>query len=144
MLTQTSQYDDFVATHIQHALSIHLTGNFLPWHRWLIHEYERALREECGYKGYQPVCIPCMKRGYLNRAFTDTRNSTGTGPNIPQRQKNLPSSTVILIAWVGMETLSLTTDVSASHRKISLSLDSGCGCLPALEAALLPQDHSPI
>ncbi|UKZ69221.1 uncharacterized protein TrAtP1_010231 [Trichoderma atroviride] len=49
-----SRYDDFVAAHIQHTLSIHLTGNFLPWHRWLIHEYERALREECGYNGYQP------------------------------------------------------------------------------------------
>ncbi|KAL7917048.1 hypothetical protein ACQKWADRAFT_324968 [Trichoderma austrokoningii] len=49
-----SRYDDFLAAHIQHTLSIHLTGNFLPWHRWLIHEYERALREECGYTGYQP------------------------------------------------------------------------------------------
>ncbi|KAL6884773.1 hypothetical protein GGI43DRAFT_305217 [Trichoderma evansii] len=49
-----SRYDDFVAAHIQHTLTIHLTGSFLPWHRWLIHEYERALREECGYKGYQP------------------------------------------------------------------------------------------
>lgn len=145
MLTQTLQYDDFVAAHIQHTLSIHLTGNFLPWHRWLIHEYERALREEFGYKGYQPVCIPCMKRGHSIQAFTDAGNgSTGTGPHIPQRQKNPPSLTVIPIAWAGMEILSLMMDVSASHRMTSLSPDSRCGCLPALEAALLPLGHSQI
>uniref|UniRef100_A0A0B7KKW5 Tyrosinase copper-binding domain-containing protein n=1 Tax=Bionectria ochroleuca TaxID=29856 RepID=A0A0B7KKW5_BIOOC len=26
-----------------------------PWHRWFLHRYEKALRDECGYKGYQPV-----------------------------------------------------------------------------------------
>ena len=29
-------------------------GHFLPWHRYLIITYEKALREECGYKGAQP------------------------------------------------------------------------------------------
>ncbi|KAL8383446.1 hypothetical protein RB595_010578 [Gaeumannomyces hyphopodioides] len=33
---------------------IHFTGNFMPWHRWFLHSYEKALRDECGYKGYQP------------------------------------------------------------------------------------------
>lgn len=35
-------------------MNIHYTGNFMPWHRWFVHTYETALREECGYKGYQP------------------------------------------------------------------------------------------
>ena len=29
-------------------------GNFLTWHRYFTWQYEQALRNECGYKGYQP------------------------------------------------------------------------------------------
>jgi tyrosinase len=29
-------------------------GNFLSWHRYFTWTWERALREECGYEGYQP------------------------------------------------------------------------------------------
>jgi tyrosinase len=49
-----NRYDDFVAQHINQTLSIHGTGNFLSWHRYYVHGYEKALREECGYKGAQP------------------------------------------------------------------------------------------
>jgi tyrosinase len=49
-----NRYDDFVAQHINQTLTIHGTGNFLSWHRYFVYGYEKALREECGYKGYQP------------------------------------------------------------------------------------------
>lgn len=65
-----SRYDDFVGVHINQTLSIHATvsqawprgiqstnriqGNFLSWHRYFTWTYEHALREECGYEGYQP------------------------------------------------------------------------------------------
>ncbi|KAJ4363968.1 hypothetical protein N0V83_009422 [Neocucurbitaria cava] len=49
-----NRYDDFVATHINQTLSIHGTGNFLSWHRYFTWAYETVLRNECGYKGYQP------------------------------------------------------------------------------------------
>ncbi|GKT45244.1 tyrosinase-like protein orsC [Colletotrichum spaethianum] len=49
-----SRYDDFVAVHINQTLSIHGTGNFLTWHRYFTWAYENALRQECGYDGYQP------------------------------------------------------------------------------------------
>ncbi|WQF85834.1 Putative tyrosinase copper-binding domain, di-copper centre-containing domain superfamily [Colletotrichum destructivum] len=49
-----NRYDDFVAAHINQTLSIHATGNFLTWHRYYVWAYENALREECGYDGYQP------------------------------------------------------------------------------------------
>jgi hypothetical protein len=32
----------------------HVQGNFLGWHRYYMWAYEEALRNECGYKGYQP------------------------------------------------------------------------------------------
>jgi tyrosinase len=49
-----SRFDDFTVVHIQQTLDIHFSGVFPPWHRWFVHSYEKALREECGYKGYQP------------------------------------------------------------------------------------------
>ena len=49
-----NRFDDFVATHIRQTFSIHNTGNFLPWHRYFTYAYEKTLRDECGYKGYQP------------------------------------------------------------------------------------------
>lgn len=49
-----SRFDDFVAVHINHTLIIHYTGTFLAWHRYFTWLYETALREECGYTGYQP------------------------------------------------------------------------------------------
>ncbi|KPM45912.1 hypothetical protein AK830_g692 [Neonectria ditissima] len=49
-----SRFDDFVVVHIQQTRTIHFTGNFMPWHRWFLYTYEKALQDECGYKGYQP------------------------------------------------------------------------------------------
>ncbi|KAH8592146.1 hypothetical protein B0O99DRAFT_654051 [Bisporella sp. PMI_857] len=49
-----SRYDDFVAIHINQTQTIHNTGNFLSWHRYYTWSFERALRDECGYKGYVP------------------------------------------------------------------------------------------
>ncbi|PQE09193.1 tyrosinase central domain-containing protein [Rutstroemia sp. NJR-2017a BBW] len=49
-----SRYDDFVAAHMNQTFTIHSTGNFLGWHRYFVHVYEKALRDQCGYKGYQP------------------------------------------------------------------------------------------
>lgn len=49
-----SRYDDFVATHVNQTQTIHFVGQFLPWHRWYTAAYEKALREECQYRGAQP------------------------------------------------------------------------------------------
>jgi len=49
-----TRYDDFVWTHINQTLTIHGTTNFLSWHRYFTYTYEQALRNECGYNGYQP------------------------------------------------------------------------------------------
>lgn len=49
-----SRYDDFVAIHIEQTFTIHGTANFLSWHRLFTWDFEQALRNECGYTGYQP------------------------------------------------------------------------------------------
>lgn len=43
--------DDFVAVHIAQQQRIHFSPWTLPFHRWYVHLYEQALRDECGYKG---------------------------------------------------------------------------------------------
>lgn len=49
-----SHFDDFVALHIDQSLSIHLDGIFFHWHREFVQKWQTALRDECGYEGYQP------------------------------------------------------------------------------------------
>lgn len=49
-----SLFDDFVAIHLQQTMNIHLSGTFLPWHRYFTHTYEEHLRNACGYKGTVP------------------------------------------------------------------------------------------
>ncbi|KAK4935227.1 hypothetical protein LTR10_023689 [Elasticomyces elasticus] len=49
-----SRFDDFSAVHINQTTGIHLDGVFLSWHRNFLQLWETALREECGYPGYQP------------------------------------------------------------------------------------------
>jgi tyrosinase len=49
-----SRFDDWVATHINQTTTIHYSGTFLGWHRYFTWQYEQSLRNECGYKGYQP------------------------------------------------------------------------------------------
>ena len=50
-----SRFDDFVAYHMTHAQQLHDTLHLFHAHRYYIWVYEQALRNECGYKGYQPV-----------------------------------------------------------------------------------------
>ncbi|KAK8062563.1 hypothetical protein PG997_014660 [Apiospora hydei] len=80
-----SRYDDFVVTHINHTLDAHYTGNFMAWHRWFIYTYETALRDECGYKGYQPYWdwpkyAPAPKTPHLQRRPLQPRRQRGMGP----------------------------------------------------------------
>ncbi|KAK7189051.1 hypothetical protein DPSP01_012677 [Paraphaeosphaeria sporulosa] len=49
-----TRYDDFVAIHVNQTMYIHGNGLFLTWHRYFVWAYEQALRNECGYTGYQP------------------------------------------------------------------------------------------
>jgi tyrosinase len=50
----TSRYDDFTAAHINNTLLIHVNGVFLSWHRHFLHLFQKALIEECGFKGAVP------------------------------------------------------------------------------------------
>ncbi|KAF9478985.1 Di-copper centre-containing protein [Pholiota conissans] len=48
-----SRYDEFQAFHINQADAVHVAGEFLPWHRQYVKNYEAELHK-CGYKGGNP------------------------------------------------------------------------------------------
>ncbi|KAB5562845.1 hypothetical protein GE09DRAFT_1109963 [Coniochaeta sp. 2T2.1] len=49
-----SRFDDFVAFHMTQAMVLHDTTHLFASHRYFVWAYEKALRDECGYTGYQP------------------------------------------------------------------------------------------
>ncbi|TIC90617.1 Tyrosinase ustQ [Colletotrichum higginsianum] len=49
----TTLYDDFPYIHAHLDTSIHFVASFLPWHRYFVHVYEKAL-QDCGYIGVAP------------------------------------------------------------------------------------------
>jgi hypothetical protein len=49
-----SLYDDFPRTHQATAPTAHRAAPFLPWHRYFVHAYESALKQDCGYAGAIP------------------------------------------------------------------------------------------
>ncbi|KAE8374837.1 hypothetical protein BDV26DRAFT_295598 [Aspergillus bertholletiae] len=49
-----TRYDEFQATHINLTKVIHLTADFLAWHRYFIHTFEQDLQSKCQYTGSLP------------------------------------------------------------------------------------------
>ncbi|KAF2090081.1 tyrosinase central domain-containing protein [Saccharata proteae CBS 121410] len=91
-----SRYDDFVATHINQTMTIHGTGNFLAWHRYFTWAYEKALRDECGYRGYQPQYWAWGKYAFdpLSSPIFDGSNTSMSGNGAYQKHTpiGVPSS----------------------------------------------------
>jgi len=85
-----TRFDDYVATHINQTLAIHYTGNFLVWHRYYTWLYENALREECGYDGYQPYWdwAKTAATGMHNSPIFDGSDTSmsGDGEFIPDQE----------------------------------------------------------
>ncbi|KAF8905208.1 hypothetical protein CPB84DRAFT_1745537 [Gymnopilus junonius] len=49
-----TRFDEFQAYHSHIANAVHTVGQFLPWHRLYLKNYDSALRSECGYTGTAP------------------------------------------------------------------------------------------
>ncbi|TLD03220.1 uncharacterized protein PgNI_12502 [Pyricularia grisea] len=79
-----SRFDDFLTVHIQQTPYIHNTANFLGWHRYYVWQYEKALREECNYKGFQPYWN-------WNREVADPTKSAMFNGNATSLSGNSPS-----------------------------------------------------
>ncbi|PYI04773.1 tyrosinase central domain protein [Aspergillus sclerotiicarbonarius CBS 121057] len=81
--------DDFVATHINYTLYIHSDGLLLPWHRHFIYLYEKALQDECNYKGTLPYWNWTLStdNSTLNPVF-DGSSTSFSGNGLPIDKTN--------------------------------------------------------
>lgn len=79
-----SRFDDWVGTHINQTGTIHYTGTFLGWHRYFTWQYEQALRNECGYKGYQPYWnwAKTAESGLENSPLLDGSDTSMSGNGV--------------------------------------------------------------
>lgn len=46
-----NRWDDFVVSHLLHTYDVHRSPWLIPFHRELLYQLEKALRDECGYGG---------------------------------------------------------------------------------------------
>lgn len=60
--TNGSLYDDFPRVHQATAPTAHKAAPFLPWHRYFVHAYETALKEQCRYLGAIPYVFLLVAR----------------------------------------------------------------------------------
>jgi tyrosinase len=60
-----TRFEEFQAAHQLQAYATHFVGSFLPFHRAIIFVHEEALREECGYKGWQPYWEEQLDAGHF-------------------------------------------------------------------------------
>jgi tyrosinase len=77
--------------HIVYSPIIHHSGLFLTWHRFYTWLYEKALRDECGYKGGQPYWDWTLNWDDLTKSpvFDGSAYSMGSnGKSIPHGPVN--------------------------------------------------------
>ncbi|KAI1455175.1 Di-copper centre-containing protein [Annulohypoxylon moriforme] len=82
-----NRLDDFTYIHINQTNFIHQSGYLLPWHRLFLWQMEKALREECGYKGYLPYWdVPRFSDNQTKSKIFDGSMTSfgGNGAFVPQ------------------------------------------------------------
>ncbi|KAM7191450.1 tyrosinase [Rhypophila sp. PSN 637] len=83
-----NRFEELQSIHQIPAFITHAVGAFLPYHRLHMHAHERALREECGYKGAQPYWDEPRDAGnFINSDVLDPITGfggNGTGNGGPQ------------------------------------------------------------
>lgn len=54
LLKDSGVYDEFTTTHSAFIEEAHDTPEFLPWHRWFVYQFEKALQDAAGKCIYVP------------------------------------------------------------------------------------------
>jgi tyrosinase len=75
-----SRYEDLVSVHQQMAGTVHMTGVFLPWHRYYVHIFEDMLRAECGYNSPVPWWDETKDAGHFGSSPIFAADWFGWGP----------------------------------------------------------------
>lgn len=103
----SSRYDDFQLVHINQTFFIHINAKFVAWHRWFTWTYERALRNDCGYKGFQPYWDWTLDADNIEASplFDGSDSSmSGNGVAVPhndtRKEISLPSIPVTIVDYL--------------------------------------------
>ncbi|KAE8317692.1 hypothetical protein BDV41DRAFT_561231 [Aspergillus transmontanensis] len=83
-----TRYDEFLATHINLTSVIHMTADFLAWHRYFTHTFEQDLKSKCQYTGSLPYWDWGLdaENPHLSVLFNGDEYSMGSnGAFIPNR-----------------------------------------------------------
>ncbi|KAF8253192.1 Di-copper centre-containing protein [Wilcoxina mikolae CBS 423.85] len=64
----TSRFEDFAITHQVFTPQVHWTPQFLPWHRYFLHEFEKAIRSDCSWTGGLPYWDPIRDTANLTES----------------------------------------------------------------------------
>jgi len=75
-----NRFEDLVSVHQQKNPIIHGVGQFLPWHRYMLHVYEQMLRQECGYTGPIPWWDETRDAGNFHNSPMFTNAYFGAAP----------------------------------------------------------------
>ncbi|KAF2746070.1 monooxygenase [Sporormia fimetaria CBS 119925] len=107
-----NRFDDFVAVHNAQEPWIHWVGHFILWHRYFVAAYEKALRQECGYKGAQP--------------YWDW--SVDVRPDDPESMHVFESA--IFDSETGFGGNGVKIDYAPGQNPFNLPIGTGGGCVP--------------
>ncbi|KAI1847898.1 hypothetical protein JX265_001904 [Neoarthrinium moseri] len=115
-----TKWDQLVSLHQIHALQIHSTGTFLPYHRYFLHTHEFLLNE-CGYKGGLPYWDEPRDAGKFSSSpvFSPTLGFGGDGKGAKNCVADGPFSNVTVNIGPGF-----TTQPRCVNRKITNFLSS--------------------
>ena len=75
-------------------------ANFLSWHRFFTYTYEQALRNECGYQGYQPYWNVSSTKSWLVLGSWSAEWTSGENP--PSTRSILLTLMAVIPAWAEM------------------------------------------
>ncbi|TPX12366.1 uncharacterized protein E0L32_007013 [Thyridium curvatum] len=81
-----NRYEDLVSLHQQLTGSIHMVGQFLPFHRYYVHVFESLLRDECGYGGPMPWWDETLDAGNFGNSPVLSAQWFGTAPPLVNGQ----------------------------------------------------------
>ena len=71
--------EDLANIHTNMSANIHGVGQFLPWHRYMLHAHESLLQSECGYTGPMPWWDETKDAGNFTNSPLLTASYFGSG-----------------------------------------------------------------
>ncbi|KAK5651116.1 hypothetical protein OQA88_13255 [Cercophora sp. LCS_1] len=92
-----SVFDDFTYVHMQQTNLVHMSGDFLTWHRYFIHVYEQEL-QKCGYTGN----LPYWEWGYDVDSPRDSPVFDGSDTSLGSDGAAIPHEGLVLTFPTGL------------------------------------------